>query len=108
MTRNWAAARAKIDGERRCRVAGSATTCHGPLETAHVIGRRYDDRNGQVRPVDVIPLCRRHHRDYDLGRLDVLPVLTLEEQAAAVGLVGLLRAWRRVTGSSKGDTPSEG
>ena len=37
--------------------------------------------------------------DYDARRLDVLPHLSLAEQAHAVSLVGLVAAYRRLTSS---------
>ena len=37
-----------------------------------------------VNPDSVIPLCRPHHTAYDHHEIDVLPVLTFEEQVQAV------------------------
>lgn len=56
----------------------------------------------QDDPRAVIPLCRPHHRAYDLGTLDVLPDLEprfRQELAFAVERVGLLTTLRRVTNS---------
>lgn len=105
MSRDWTEARAKVDREARCRCCGQSGV---RLEAAHVIGRKHDDRNGLVHPDDIVPLLQEHHRQYDLGLIDLLPVLTEAEQARAVGHVGILRAWRRITGSGKTDTPSTG
>jgi hypothetical protein len=60
------------------------------VEAAHVIGRANDrPKNLEgtrlwVDPDAVIPLCRDHHTAYDSHELDVLAVLTLEEQLRAV------------------------
>lgn len=90
--RDWKAARAKCDDEEVCRVCGR----YG-VEAAHTIGRVNDPANGKVRPVDVVPLCPEHHREYDARQLNILPYLTYEEQAAAVEHVGIARALRRLT-----------
>lgn len=80
--------------EGRCRVCGATSG----LQAAHTIGRKYDDRRtGVVAPADVVPLCLEHHQQYDARRLDLLPYLTLEEQARAVLHVGLERARKRLS-----------
>jgi hypothetical protein len=60
--------------EAPCRFCG-----HGQAEyidgTAHVL---------VVQSVSVIPLCTAHHKRYDAHELDILHVLTLEEQVQAV------------------------
>jgi len=91
--RDWKAARAKCDAEEVCRVCGR----YG-VEAANSIGRTHDPADGKVRPVDVIPLCPEHHREYDGRRLDLLPFMSYEEQAAAVEHVGIVRALRRLSG----------
>jgi hypothetical protein len=48
--------------------------------------------------LDIVPLCPQHHREYDARTLDLLPYLTLAEQAAAVEHVGIVRALRRLSG----------
>jgi hypothetical protein len=103
--RDWRAAREKITEEGCCRVNDDA--CDGPVEAAHVLGRKHDretvgTRGGVliiVEAADTIPLCTHHHRRYDARDLDLLPYLTLGEQARAVELAGLAAAMRRVTGS---------
>lgn len=105
--REWRAARRKVNTERECRV------CHAGLsdawiEAAHVIGRQYDrprdeeaagaERVLYVHPDDVVPLCTSCHGLYDSHRLDLLPFLTLTEQARAVSHVGIVRALTRTTG----------
>lgn len=93
MKRDWRKARAKVEQEGRCRV------CHtgSGLEAAHTIGRKHDDKSGIVNPLDIVPLCREHHLQYDGRRLDLLPYLTYEEQARAVSHVGLVGAYRRLS-----------
>ena len=46
----------------------------------------------------VVPLTRFNHLCYDRGELDILPHLTLEEQAHAVSHMGILAALKRTTG----------
>lgn len=92
--RDWKLARAKVDAEGECRVCNRGDG----LEAAHVIGRVHDPADGKVRPVDVIPLCGACHRNYDGRNLDLLPYLTHDEQAAAVGHLGIIGALRRISG----------
>lgn len=110
LDRDWTAARRKVASERVCRfdVGGM---CDGPIEAAHVIGRAHEARGRKpgdppivVDPLDVVPLCKRHHTLYDQHSLDVLPVLTIAEQARAVSVAGgLIAALRRTT--SRRETP---
>lgn len=80
------AQRAKVDGET-CRRCGAPF-----VDPAHVVDRSLggcDDEDC------VCPLCRRCHRLYDEGRIDILPLLSLKEQAHAVAHIGIERArWR--------------
>jgi hypothetical protein len=70
----------------------------GPCDPAHLIPRSLAPDHGGD-PIRVVPLCRRHHRDYDEGGLDLLPHLSLawrHELAHAVldhpsGMVGALQ-----------------
>lgn len=96
MVRSWKAARAKVEREGRCRVSG-CVTADWRLEAAHTIGRIHDD--GDVDPDDVVPLCQAHHYAYDHRQIDLLPYLSHAEQAAAVRHVGMMAAFRRITGS---------
>lgn len=91
--RNWAAARQKLEDEGRCRYCARI----GPLDPAHIIPRSRVRPGAGEDPRNILPLCRAHHDAYDRGSLDVLPVLTREEQAYAVELVGLEEARRYVT-----------
>lgn len=82
--------------DRTCRWCGSPN-----VDPAHVISRA---QGGCDHPECVIPLCRHDHRAYDHQRtLDVLPLLTREEQAHAVEHVGIVAAYRRLTNNR---TPS--
>ena len=106
MKRNWSSARAKVEEEGVCRV------CRGggygnPVEAAHVLGRAYDPPTGDVRRVDVVPLCQRCHQAYDARKLDLLPYLSLMEQAAAVLHVGIARALGRIGGPGSSFVPIE-
>lgn len=91
--RDWAAAHDKVRAEGNCRA------CHLPAQDpAHIVPRsRIGIGMGGEDPRNVVPLCRRCHGLYDEGALDLLPVLSLVEQAYAVELVGLEEARRRIT-----------
>lgn len=109
--RYWLAAIEKRDREARCRCCSSRDW----LEAAHTIARSYDEvvdlEDGSsilfVDPDDTVPLCRECHRLYDARELCLLPVLTLDEQAAAVRHVGIERALHRLSGQFRVgvDTP---
>lgn len=106
--RDWTLAIRKVRVEGKCRVCGRTTG----LQAAHVSGRRYDALVGgegstivEVHPDDVVPLCSQTedgrggcHDAYDSRDLDLLPFLTLAEQARAAGHLGLVRALARTTG----------
>lgn len=100
--RDWRSALAKVRGEGRCRVCKKT----GRLEAAHVVARRFDAEleNGAlyVHPDDIVPLCGPCHAAYDARRLDLLPYLSLAEQARAALHVGLVRAFARTTSSIDG------
>lgn len=107
--RDWADARAKVEREGKCRLSDHPLhVCDGPLEAAHTVRRKYDTRVQAhrldylwVNPDSVVPLCPAAHREYDAYRLDLLPFLTLDEQADAVRRVGIVRALARLTGGAK-------
>ncbi len=88
MTRNWNEARHKVDREGKCRLCKERTV----LEAAHVVPRSL---GGGMRESDVIPLCRRCHQRVDTHRCDWLHVLSFNEQAEAVRVMGLERARKR-------------
>ena len=77
--------------EEGCRITGE----HGPhVHPAHVIPR---GMGGCDHPDCIVPLRADYHRLYDRGKLDVLPHLTLDEQAHAASHVGLQAALKRTT-----------
>jgi hypothetical protein len=96
LRRDWSLAQHKR--EDGCRVCAS----HSNVELAHVIGRARDRRQGNVATVEadsIVPLCREHHQAYDAHVLDLLPYLSLAEQARAVlDAGGLELARRRISG----------
>jgi hypothetical protein len=100
--RYWDGAREKVRREGRCRLCPEV---YG-LQFAHTIGRVHDEKvqleDGTfaifVDPFDGIPLCPQCHQDYDHRRVSILEVMTLEEQAAAVSHIGLVRALHRLSG----------
>jgi len=66
------------------------------VDPAHLIPRSL---GGCGDPLCVVPLCRRCHRAYDRGELDLLPHLEpawRAQLAHAVGHVGLIGALRRI------------
>lgn len=107
--RDWSDARAKVDAEGACRLRRglSSYTCEGKLEAAHIIGREHDPLMGMVagrdskalwvRPVSILPLCSVHHGAYDRHEVDVLHVLSLDEQLTAVEDAGSVESMRRRT-----------
>jgi hypothetical protein len=96
------AARAKVEGEGKCRVCGiRAEHC----DAAHTIDRSLSS-SGFVDPDLIVPLCSQIkggagcHAAYDAHALDLLPYLTRAEEVAMVREVGIERARRRATGST--------
>jgi len=91
-----------VDAEGACRVCSpvdeAARWRGGKLEAAHIIPRSQVRPGAGEDPRNIVPLCGPHHYHYDTGDLDILPYLSREEQAYAVSLVGLVGAWRRLTG----------
>lgn len=96
------AARQKVEAEGQCRACGVG----GPdrLDAAHLIDRSLA-ASGFDDPDLIIPLCSTIkggvgcHDDYDAHRLDVLPLLTVDEQVAAVRAAGgIERARGRLIG----------
>ena len=85
--------RAAVPG-RRCIVCGADKR----IDPAHLIPRSL---GGCGDRLCVVPLCRRCHRAYDRGELDLLPYLEpawRAQLAHAVGHLGLIGALRRVSG----------
>lgn len=68
-----------------------------PIDSAHVVPRALggcDDEDCTC------PLPRSIHSAYDRGEFDLLPHLTLAEQAHAVSHLGILGALKRTTGET--------
>ena len=86
---------------QRAAVAGRRSIACGAdkrIDPAHLIPRSL---GGCGDPPCVVPLCRRCHRAYDRGELDLLPHLEpawRAQLAHAVGHLGLIGALRRVSG----------
>jgi hypothetical protein len=93
--RDWDAFLAKVDREGTCRVGGSL---HQIPEAAHIIQRSRIPSDDAMHADNCIPLCRKCHTEYDAGTLDLLPYLSLGEQAYITWLVGIVAAFRRSTG----------
>lgn len=93
-SRKWDEARRKVESEGECRNCGSGYM----LEAAHTTYRRYDGKS--VDPLRVIPLCKQCHMKYDAHDLDILACLSYDEQALAVKDMGIVRAYKRLTGQS--------
>jgi hypothetical protein len=112
--RNWNDARHKVELEGACRVCvhhGQTPVRRPRLEAAHIVGQKYDKphpipsprelERGElyVRADEIVPLCQKHHREYDAHQLDLLPYLHRNEQVRAVEHLGIAGAYRRLTGS---------
>jgi hypothetical protein len=97
MARDWKAMRKKVDAED-----GLCRWCFGPhAQAAHIIPRSLLPKGlGGEDARNCVPLCeaRGCHSSYDRHEIDILKVLTREEQAYAVELVGMQAAYRQVTG----------
>lgn len=92
--RNWKPLIEKVTDEGQCRYCGSG----GPLDPAHIWPRSL---GGTMELSNIIPLCRTCHTRYDGGQLDILPVLSLDEQIQAVREAGgIARAYRHLIGGS--------
>ena len=92
------AQRAAVAG-RRCVVCG----IDGRIDPAHLIPRSL---GGCGDALCVTALCRRCHRAYDRGELDLLPYLEpgwRARLAHAVGHVGLIGALRRISGNGRSE-----
>ena len=95
-----AALMAATDAQRTA-VAGRACIVCGAdrrIDPAHLIPRSL---GGCGDALCVVPACRRCHRAYDRGDLDLLPYLEPgcgAQLAHAVGHVGLIGALRRIRG----------
>jgi hypothetical protein len=71
------------------------------VHPAHLIDRSI---GGDDDARAVVPLCPNCHRQYDEGTLDLLPYLEphwRDEAAYAVQLIGLSRAYRRISNETR-------
>ena len=92
----------------RCRVCGAIASPDCWIEMTHVIPHTLDGTTVLATgttiadQLAVVPLCVTHdggcHPAYNAGALDLLPHLSLAEQAFAVGRVGIAEALRYISG----------
>lgn len=90
--RDWTEAKAKCLREGECRYCG----VRQGLDPAHVVPRSLGGGMGEL---DVVPLCRRCHRDFDQHMIDLLSAISFLEQAEAVKTIGIEAAYRRLAPS---------
>ncbi len=85
----WSTAREKVD-------AGPCRAClaTGHMDPAHTIPRSL---GGGQSADSVIPLCRGCHDDQHAGYIELLPLLTRDEEVEAVRVLGIARAMRYLT-----------
>jgi hypothetical protein len=88
--------RAKIEREG-VRLESPISIPGEAVDPAHIVPR---GGGGCDHEDCVIGLLRADHRAYDHGLLDILPHLTLAEQAHAASHVGLLKALKLTTGEN--------
>jgi len=81
----------KVLSDPACRVCGG-----GNVEAAHLVHRSRGAKKFSEADL-IVPLCRVHHHAFDFGQLELLPYLSNDEQAAAVRLLGIVRAYDRLT-----------
>ena len=103
--RQWGPAREKLEMEGSCRRCGAVVG----LECAHTMGREHD-RNEPlfhrpwkpytVAPERIIPLDSDCHRLQHERKIDILPLLTVEEQLQAVADAGSIELARRALAPS--------
>ena len=94
--RDWSAAREKCEAEdNRCRVCRKAG-----VDAAHIIPRSRNGTESNMTADAILPLCRWcHQRQHSAEGLDILSVLTLDEQIEAVkNANGIATAYRYATG----------
>lgn len=107
--RDWTDARAKVEEEGCCRLCKRSNR---KLEAAHILGREHDEpkvrhasaegvilKELYVHPDRIVPLCGPFpegcHGDVDYHRVNLVHVLTLDEQLQAVkDAGGIAEAWR--------------
>lgn len=94
----------KREGCRLSALHDSTLSSEIVVDPAHVTPRAL---GGCDEALCVIGLTRHNHLCYDRGELDILPWLSLEEQAHAVSHLGILGALRRTTGDEYAVVPKE-
>ena len=89
--RDWDDAIRKVREEGECRVCG----VQRQLEAAHLAPRAHDkpkkfgSKTLYVEPDNIVCLCAHCHRDlFDMGKLDLLEYLTVDEQVHVVRALG--------------------
>ena len=83
-----------MDTEAECRSCQRGDD----LQAAHISYRRFD--SGLIDPNGIVPLCVECHMAYDAHKLDLLPYINYAEQAKVVADLGIVRAYKRLTGES--------
>lgn len=84
---------------------GWGLDCEGRIELAHITKRRFDrPRNDgatvYVEPESILPLCTYHHAHYDTGQIDVLSLLSTQQQLRAIEDYGsITKALERIAPS---------
>ncbi len=92
MKRDWTAAREKCEREGRCRYCGGRDP-----QAAHLWHR---GMGGGMEADLIVPLCFYCHQRFDSHDIDILGLLSLDEQLALVRAAGSLeRARQRVVPS---------
>lgn len=100
--RDWTEPRQKVEAEGRCRVCGGTSD----VQAAHIVPRSQVAAGHGEHVDNIVPLCGDFgngcHGLFDRGELDLLPFLTLGEQAYAVLIHpgGMVGAYQRVTGGA--------
>jgi hypothetical protein len=92
--RTWTIAHRKIRDTGYCRVGGCEELAG---DAAHIVPRSL---GGRMNEDATVPLCRRHHTQFDAHQIDLLEHLTYAEQAEAVLVLGIERARKRLSPSS--------
>ncbi len=95
--RDYGPARAKVDAEGMCRMCGA----YDGVQAAHIVPRsRLVGGEGAEDPRNIIPLCFRCHGQQHAGDLELLPLMTHEEQGYVASLVGITEALKRTTAAA--------
>jgi 5-methylcytosine-specific restriction endonuclease McrA len=93
----------KISDEGKCRCCGVPDSIHG-LDPAHTIPKSLSGKNTYD---SVLPLCRACHDAQHRGEIELLPLMTRDEQVEAVRAVGLARAYRYLTRTEADNSKEE-